>query len=68
MKKITISLEEEAFLFYQRVAFVLESSTELVIADYLTKLSEIMIDALPNRKMTCRSRNFCKIFRIAEID
>ena len=39
MKKITISLEEEAFLFYQRVAFVLESSTELVIADYLTKLS-----------------------------
>ena len=50
MKKITISLEEEAFLFYQRVAFVLESSTELVIADYLTKLSEIMIIRLTEQE------------------
>ena len=49
MKKITISLEEEAFLFYQRVAFVLESSTELVI-DYLTKLSEIMIRRLTEQE------------------
>ena len=31
-------------------SFVLESSTELVIADYLTKLSEIMIRRLTEQE------------------
>lgn len=43
MKQVKIEINEEALLFYQRVASVLDRPTEEIISDYLTKLSEIMI-------------------------
>ena len=49
MKQIRIEMNDESFLFYQRIAGVLDCSTEKVIADYLTGLSEILIRRLTGK-------------------
>lgn len=43
MKQVKIEINDDAFLFYQRIASVLDCSTEEVIADYLSGLSEILV-------------------------
>lgn len=49
MKQVKIGMDDDSFLFYQRVAGVLDCSARKVIPDYLTALSEILVRRLAGK-------------------